>query len=55
MRLTWSGLDSARNTEKSEAQAIWSMAFEDLDPSMLDRSHGQMVAQYYKGNQSAQV
>ncbi|OAA34046.1 hypothetical protein NOR_08703 [Metarhizium rileyi] len=41
------GLDSARMTDKSEAQAIWSMAFENLDPTLLNQSHQRMVSQYY--------
>ncbi|KAF4121895.1 integral membrane protein [Geosmithia morbida] len=40
------GLDSARMTDEAEAQAIWSMAFEDLDPQMLALTHGAMVDKY---------
>ncbi|KAF4471296.1 integral membrane [Fusarium albosuccineum] len=40
------GIDSARNTVKGEAQAIWSMAFEDLDPEVLEKEHRQMVKNY---------
>lgn len=43
------GLDSARMTLEKEAQAIWSMAFEDLNPMSLRREHGQMVKEYYGG------
>lgn len=41
------GIDSARKTDKDEAQAIWSMAYEDLDPGVLERTHLQMVQEYY--------
>lgn len=41
------GLDSARMTLEKEAQAIWSMAFEDLNPRTLKREHGQMIKDYY--------
>lgn len=41
------GLDSARMTMAKEAQAIWSMTFEDLNPKTLRREHGQMVKKYY--------
>ncbi|KAK1142375.1 hypothetical protein N8T08_007927 [Aspergillus melleus] len=41
------GLESARKTLKTEAQAIWSMAFEDLDASALRTEHLQMVSDYY--------
>ncbi|KAE8343325.1 hypothetical protein BDV24DRAFT_161762 [Aspergillus arachidicola] len=41
------GLDSARQTAKAEAQAIWSMAFEDLDPVVLEREHSRFVEEYY--------
>ncbi|CZT22961.1 uncharacterized protein RCC_08669 [Ramularia collo-cygni] len=33
------GLESARMTERDEAQAIWSMAFEDLKPNVLKTEH----------------
>ncbi|KAL4920392.1 hypothetical protein BDW62DRAFT_209198 [Aspergillus aurantiobrunneus] len=41
------GIDSARQTEENEAQAIWSMAYEDLDPTRLALGHREMVAEYY--------
>lgn len=41
------GIDSARNTEKSEAAAIWSMRFEDMDAETLQREHKAMVLDYY--------
>ncbi|KAB8227395.1 uncharacterized protein BDW43DRAFT_316871 [Aspergillus alliaceus] len=41
------GLDSARKTVKAEAQAIWSMAFEDLDAAALEREHLRLVDGYY--------
>ncbi|KAE8371984.1 hypothetical protein BDV26DRAFT_302338 [Aspergillus bertholletiae] len=41
------GIDSARNTAKTEAQAIWSMAFEDLDAVALERDHLRLVDGYY--------
>ncbi|PLB44983.1 hypothetical protein P170DRAFT_513078 [Aspergillus steynii IBT 23096] len=41
------GLESARKTLKTEAQAIWSMAFEDLDASALRKEHLQMAQNYY--------
>jgi len=41
------GLESSRMTEGDEAQAIWSMAFEALDPETLSREHAQMVEEYY--------
>ncbi|KAI9043162.1 uncharacterized protein KD926_004345 [Aspergillus affinis] len=41
------GLESARKTLKTEAQAIWSMAFEDLDASALRTEHLLMVEDYY--------
>lgn len=44
------GLDSARKTQLEEAQAIWSMAYEDLDERMLKNTHQRMVAEYYGAN-----
>ncbi|KAH7121596.1 hypothetical protein EDB81DRAFT_814126 [Dactylonectria macrodidyma] len=41
------GIESARKTAKTEAQAIWSMAFEDLDPGRLEREQLEMVQKYY--------
>ncbi|KAK5682089.1 hypothetical protein LTS10_005214 [Elasticomyces elasticus] len=41
------GLDSSRMTEAQEAQAIWSMAYEDLDPVALERYHQRMTKEYY--------
>ncbi|KAK5725234.1 hypothetical protein LTR17_013103 [Elasticomyces elasticus] len=41
------GLDSSRMTEAQEAQAIWSMAYEDLDPVALERYHQRMTKKYY--------
>ncbi|GAB1195407.1 hypothetical protein APSETT444_004666 [Aspergillus pseudonomiae] len=41
------GLESARKTSKTEAQAVWSMAFEDLDPVVLEREHSRFVDDYY--------
>ncbi|KAG6011797.1 hypothetical protein E4U43_008125 [Claviceps pusilla] len=43
------GLDSARATTMSEAQAIWSMAYEDLNPETLRLDHRNMVDEYYGG------
>ncbi|KID98656.1 integral membrane protein, partial [Metarhizium majus ARSEF 297] len=43
------GVDSARGTVVDEAQAIWSMAFEHLEPAELDRDHRRMVKEYYGG------
>ncbi|KID63417.1 integral membrane protein, partial [Metarhizium hybridum] len=43
------GVDSARGTVVDEAQAIWSMAFENLEPARLDRDHRRMVKEYYDG------
>jgi GR25 family glycosyltransferase involved in LPS biosynthesis len=40
------GIDSARKTTKDEAQAIWSMAFEDLDSKSLEKEHERMVEKY---------
>lgn len=40
------GLNSARKTDKNEAQAIWSMAFEDLDPQELEIDHQKKLKQY---------
>ncbi|KAF4971466.1 hypothetical protein FSARC_1694 [Fusarium sarcochroum] len=40
------GIESARKTTKGEAQSIWSMAFEDLDPKTLKKDHQKMVSQY---------
>jgi hypothetical protein len=40
------GIDSARKTTKDEAQAIWSMAFEDLDSKSLSTEHESMVKTY---------
>ncbi|CEI66030.1 hypothetical protein FVEN_g4559 [Fusarium venenatum] len=40
------GIDSARKTTKDEAQAIWSMAFEDLDSKSLKTEHERMVKTY---------
>ncbi|SMR58810.1 unnamed protein product [Zymoseptoria tritici ST99CH_1E4] len=33
------GLESARKTQRDEAQAVWSMAFEDLEPKKLEAEH----------------
>jgi hypothetical protein len=44
--LTALGIESARKTTKNEAQAIWSMAFEDLDAKALKKEHQKMVSQY---------
>jgi hypothetical protein len=44
--LTFPGIDSARKTTKDEAQAIWSMAFEDLDSKSLEKEHERMVKKY---------
>lgn len=41
------GIDSARKTLKSEAAAIWSMAYENLDAGSLRREHRDMVLDYY--------
>lgn len=41
------GVDSARKTERNEAQAIWSMAYEDLDEGVLARTHSRLVDEYY--------
>lgn len=41
------GVDSARKTERNEAQAIWSMAYEDLDEGVLARTHSRLVDGYY--------
>lgn len=41
------GIDSARKTKEKEAQAIWSMAYEDLDEDVLARMHSKMVDEYY--------
>ncbi|KAM0236312.1 hypothetical protein ACHAP5_009391 [Fusarium lateritium] len=40
------GIESARKTTKNEAQAIWSMAFEDLDAKALKEEHQKLVSQY---------
>jgi hypothetical protein len=34
-------------TVKANAQAIWSMAYDDLDASVLEREHLRMVRRYY--------
>jgi len=34
-------------TEKDEAQAVWSMAFENLEAVALDRAHRRMVEGHY--------
>ncbi|KAF4971328.1 hypothetical protein FZEAL_9878 [Fusarium zealandicum] len=44
------GIESARKTAKTEAQAIWSMAFEDLDPEMLKYDHRRMLESYHSWN-----
>lgn len=33
---------------KEEAQAIWSMAFEDLDSKLLEKEHESMAKKYQK-------
>ncbi|KAG5926703.1 hypothetical protein E4U42_003026 [Claviceps africana] len=43
------GLDSARATAMAEAQAVWSMAYEDLDPETLHHDHERLVDEYYRG------
>ncbi|KAL4727051.1 hypothetical protein ACLX1H_005951 [Fusarium chlamydosporum] len=40
------GIESARKTTKDEAQSIWSMAFEDLDPESLKKDHQEMTNEY---------
>ncbi|WXC56545.1 hypothetical protein SNK03_002478 [Fusarium graminearum] len=42
------GIESARKTMKEEAQAIWSMAFEDLDSKLLEKEHESMAKKYQK-------
>lgn len=34
-------------TLEKEAQAIWSMAYEDFNPIKLKRDHGRMLREYY--------
>ncbi|KAK2803698.1 hypothetical protein FQN50_006916 [Emmonsiellopsis sp. PD_5] len=41
------GSQSVRGTTKKEAQAVWSMAFEDLKADKLRREHKEMVGRYY--------
>ncbi|RGP72604.1 integral membrane [Fusarium longipes] len=40
------GIDSARKTTKDEAQAVWSMAFENLDSEVLERENERMISRY---------
>lgn len=46
---TKKGQRSVRGTAAREAQAIWSMAFEQQDPQKLRASHRQMVSLIYGG------
>lgn len=41
------GTQSARGTKSKEAQAVWSMAFEDLDPNQLREEHLALVPEFY--------
>ncbi|THX96150.1 hypothetical protein D6D03_08901 [Aureobasidium pullulans] len=41
------GQSSVRGTTAHEAQAIWSMTFEDLDPKALRMSHAKMLKDLY--------
>jgi hypothetical protein len=40
------GIESARKTTKDEAQAIWSMAFEDLDAQSLKKENEELISKY---------
>lgn len=40
-------LKSSRLTERDEAQAVRSMAYEDLVPSNLEEAHRRMLQEYY--------
>ncbi|KAL5603057.1 hypothetical protein FOBRF1_010590 [Fusarium oxysporum] len=40
------GIDSARKTTKDEAQAIWSMAFENQNPKILKKEHSKLLEKY---------
>ncbi|EMT68126.1 hypothetical protein FOC4_g10012534 [Fusarium odoratissimum] len=40
------GIDSARKTTKDEAQAIWSMAFENQNPRILKKEHSKLLEKY---------
>ncbi|KAL7766580.1 hypothetical protein ACKLNR_004496 [Fusarium oxysporum f. sp. zingiberi] len=40
------GIDSARKTTKDEAQAIWSMAFENQNPIILKKEHSKLLEKY---------
>nr|RBQ93836.1 hypothetical protein FVER53263_20199 [Fusarium verticillioides] len=40
------GVDSARKTAKEEAQAIWSMAFENHNPRTLKKEHNKILGNY---------
>ncbi|OJD14587.1 hypothetical protein AJ78_05074 [Emergomyces pasteurianus Ep9510] len=42
------GSSSVRGTSRQEAQAVWSMAFENLNADSLHKEHLEMVSQYYK-------
>ena len=46
------GIGSIRGTPDQEAQAVWSMAFEELVPSSLERQHRDLVRIMY-GAESA--
>ena len=42
------GIESVRGTKKDEAQAVWSMAFEDKNPAELRREHDGLVNLIYR-------
>ena len=41
------GTHSAKDTKENEAQAVWSMAFETLNPNKLKHEHDDMVKELY--------
>jgi hypothetical protein len=48
------GIDSARKTTKDEAQAIWSMAFENQDPRTLKKQHTKLLEKYQLWREKAE-
>ena len=53
--LTMIGVHSSIDGADHESQAIWSMAFENLNPKTLAKDHARMVKELYRNQASAKV
>ena len=49
------GVHSSIDGADRESQAIWSMAFEDLNPKTLAKDHARMVKELYGDEVSTKV